>query len=121
MHEVSLVADLISESERRSAGQPIQLIRVRHASSIDEATLQQAFRMLIEGGPNAAAKLQAESFDVTLQCTCGFSGVLGHDDLIGGSVAVCPACGNISTRTRTAELELLEVRTAPRVVGVERL
>jgi len=121
MHEVSLVADLITESERRSAGQPIQLIRVRHASSIEEASLQQAFRMLIEGGPHAAATLMAESFDVTLKCRCGFNGVLGHDDLIGGSVAVCPACGDVSTRTRTAELELLEVRTVPRLVGVERL
>ena len=31
------------------------------------------------------------------------------DDLIGGSVMVCPACGDVSTRQRTAELELLEV------------
>ena len=121
MHEVSLVADLIAESERRAAGQPIRLIRVRHASSIAEQSLQQAFQMLTEGGPHAGATLQAEAFDVKLQCACGFNGVLGHDDLIGGSVAVCPACGDVSTRTRTAELELLEVRTVPRLVGVERL
>lgn len=121
MHEVSLVADLISESERRAAGQPIQLIRVRYASSIAEQGLQQAFRMLTEGGPHAGAALQAEAFDVKLECACGFNGVLGHDDLIGGSVAVCPACGDVSTRTRTAELELLEVRTVARLVGVERL
>lgn len=121
MHEVSLVADLITESERRAAGQPIQLIRVRHASSIDEASLRQAFEMLTEGGPHAGATLLAEAFDVQLECACGFNGVLGHDDLIGGSVAVCPACGDVSTRTRTAELELLEVRIVPRLVGVERL
>ena len=40
-----------------------------------------------------------------------FEGALRHDDLIGGSVAVCPACGEVSTLRRTAELELLEVRT----------
>ena len=76
--------------------------------------------MLTEGGRLAEARLEAQAFDVKLKCICGFDGVLGHDDLIGGSVAVCPACGDVSTRQRTAELELLEVRTAPRLVGVER-
>ncbi|MGK2851166.1 MAG: hypothetical protein ACSLFN_09695 [Candidatus Limnocylindrales bacterium] len=36
---------------------------------------------------------------------------LSHDDLVGGSMAVCPSCGDVSTMSRTAELELLEVRT----------
>lgn len=113
MHEVSLVAELIAQCERRSAGQPVRLVRVRHASSIPEPALQQAFRMLTEGGSLADATLEAETFDVHLRCGCGFWGVLGHDDLISSSVAVCPACGEVSTRRRTAELELLEVRTAP--------
>ena len=112
MHEVSLVADLISECERRSAGRPVQLVRVRHASSIAEPALRQAFRMLTEGSRMADTTLEAETFDVELRCGCGFGGALGHDDLIGGSVAVCPACGEVSTLRRTAELELLEVRTA---------
>jgi Zn finger protein HypA/HybF involved in hydrogenase expression len=111
MHEVSLVAALIGECERQAAGQPVQLVRVRHASSIPADALQQAFTMLIEGGTLADATLEAEAFDVRLQCGCGFSGVLGHDDLISSSMAVCPACGDVSTRPRTAELELLEVRT----------
>ena len=113
MHEVSLVAELIAQCESRSAGQPVSLVRVRHASSIPAEMLQQAFRMLTEDGPMAAATLQAESFDVQLRCACGFDGILGHDDLIGGSMAVCPACGEVSTQPRTAELELLEVQTAP--------
>lgn len=113
MHEVSLVAELITECERRSAGQPIRLIRVRHASSIAEPALRQAFRMLTEDSVLADATLEAETFDVELRCGCGFAGVLGHDDLIGASVAVCPACGDVSTLRRTAELELLEVRTVP--------
>jgi Zn finger protein HypA/HybF involved in hydrogenase expression len=113
MHEVSLVAELVAEVERRSAGRPVRLVRVRHASTIPEASLQQAFRMLTEGGGLADATLDAESFGVELACACGFSGTLGHDDLIGGSVAVCPSCGDVSTRSRTAELELLEVQTGP--------
>jgi Zn finger protein HypA/HybF involved in hydrogenase expression len=113
MHEVSLVAELISECERRSAGQPVRLVRVRHASSIAEPALRQAFRMLTEGSSMAHATLEAETFEVVLSCGCGFAGALGHDDLIGASVAVCPACGEVSTLRRTAELELLEVQTLP--------
>lgn len=112
MHEVSLVAELIIECERRSAGQPVRLVRVRHASSIPEPALRQAFQMLTEGSDLARAALEAETFDVELRCRCGYAGVLGHDDLISGSVAVCPTCGEVSTLRRTAELELLEVRTA---------
>jgi Zn finger protein HypA/HybF involved in hydrogenase expression len=113
MHEVSLVADLIAESERRSAGRAVRVVRVRHASSIPEPALQQAFQMLAEGGPLAGATLETETFDISLSCGCGFTGVLGHDDLISGSVAVCPSCGEVSTLPRAAELELLEVLTEP--------
>lgn len=111
MHEVSLVAELITECERRASGQPVQLVRVRHASSIAEAALRQAFQMLTENTDMAAATLDAEIFEVALRCACGFAGALGHDDLIGGSVAVCPVCGDVSALHRRAELELLEVRT----------
>ena len=113
MHEVSLVAELIAECERRSSGQPVRLVRVRHASSIPEPTLRQAFEMLTEGGDLADAALETEMFEVRLECECGIASVLGHDDLIGGSVAVCPVCGEVSTLRRRAELELLEVRTVP--------
>jgi Zn finger protein HypA/HybF involved in hydrogenase expression len=110
MHEVSLVAELITECEHRAAGQPVQLVRVRHASSITEAALRQAFEMLTENGSMAEATLDAETYEVALSCACGFAGALRHDDLIGGSVAVCPACGDVSPLPRRAELELLEVR-----------
>ena len=112
MHEVSLVAELIARVRASLGRAAVQLVRVRHASSIPEPALRQAFRMLTEGGSVADATLEAETFDVELRCGCGFAGALGHDDLISGSVAVCPACGDVSTRRRTAELELLEVRTA---------
>jgi Zn finger protein HypA/HybF involved in hydrogenase expression len=111
MHELSLVAELIVECERRAAGESVRLVRVRHASSIPEPTLRQAFAMLTEGGSLAGARLETETFDVMLECECGFAGALGHDDLVSGSVVVCPACGEISTLRRTSELELLEVRT----------
>jgi len=112
VHEVSLVADLVAQCEVRAAGRPVQVVRVRYASSIPEEALRQAFQMLTEDGPLATATLEAEPFDVLLTCACGFSGALGHDDLISSSIAVCPSCGAVSSRPRTAELELLEVRTA---------
>jgi Zn finger protein HypA/HybF involved in hydrogenase expression len=111
MHEVSLVAELLDECERRAAGRTVRLVRIRHASSIPEAALQQAFQMLTGGSRLSGASLEAEAFDVELNCMCGFSGALGHDDLITGSIVVCPRCGNVSKRARTAEIELVEVGT----------
>lgn len=110
MHEVSLVADLVAECERRAAGQRIASVHVRYASSVPLETLQQAFSMLTKDGVAAAATLEAESFDVLLTCACGFDGVLGHDDVITSSLAACPQCGDVSTLQRTAELELVDVR-----------
>ena len=113
MHEVSLVADLVARAEERAGGQRVEFVRVRYATTIPEETLEQAFRMLTQDGPMAGATLEAEPFDVLLTCPCGFSGALGHDDLISASISVCPSCGAVSSRPRTAELELLEVRTVP--------
>jgi Zn finger protein HypA/HybF involved in hydrogenase expression len=112
MHEVSLVAELVDACIQRAGGEPVSLVRVRHASTIPETAIQQAFAMLTEGGHLADAKLVTESFDIRLRCACGFDGSLGHDDLIDAAMAVCPACGDVSARTRTAELELLELRLA---------
>ena len=84
MHEVSLVAELIGACEVRAAGAPVELVRVRHASSISAESLEQAFRMLTAGGPLDATRLEAEAFDIELACDCGFRGVLGHDELVGG-------------------------------------
>lgn len=111
MHEVSLVAALIAACEERAAGRPVASVRVRHASSITKDSLHQAFSLLAQTGNLAGAALYTEPFDVTLRCGCGFDGTLGHEDLVGGSMAICPACGDISSLSRTAELELLEVRT----------
>jgi len=112
MHEVSLVADLIDVCQARAAGRRVALVRIRHATTIPPEALAQAFAMLIQGGPMAGATLESQPFDIELRCDCGFDGALGHDDLVAGSVAICPGCGDVSTLHRTAELELLEVVTA---------
>ncbi|HEX2755570.1 MAG TPA: hydrogenase/urease maturation nickel metallochaperone HypA [Candidatus Limnocylindrales bacterium] len=108
MHEVSLVAELVEICEQQAAGRRVDVVRVRHATTIPPEALEQAFRMLTDGGSLAGARLEAEPFDIELSCGCGFDGALGHDDL-AGSVAVCPSCAAVSTLHRTAELELLEV------------
>ncbi len=114
VHEVSLVAQLVDACVERADSQPVELVRVRYASTIPEPVLRQAFTMLTESGNLAGARLEAEPFEIRLQCACGFDGALGHDDVIDNAVAVCPACGDVSSRQRTAELELLEVRIASR-------
>lgn len=112
MHEVSLVAELVSECERLSSGQAVRLVRVRHASSIQEPALRQAFQMLTIDTGLSGARLETVTFDIELTCACGFNGVLGHDDVIARSVVVCPACGNVTTQRRTAELELIAMEIA---------
>ena len=74
--------------------------------------LRQAFEMLTATGPLAGATLVLEPFDVRLSCACGYAGSLGHDDMVGGSMAVCPACGELTQLPPTAELELVQVAFA---------
>ncbi len=114
MHEVSLVAALVEAVEARSAGAPVSLVRVRHATTFPEDVLRQAFEMLTATGPLEGAALVLEAFDIRLACACGFAGSLEHDDMVGGSMAVCPACGELAQLPPTAELELLEVRATAR-------
>ena len=109
MHEVALVAELVDAAVARSGSAPVATVRVRYATTIPEDVLRQAFEMLAADGPLAGAALDAEAFDIRLECGCGFAGALGHDDMVGTSMAICPSCGDMSTPPRTAELELLEV------------
>jgi Zn finger protein HypA/HybF involved in hydrogenase expression len=113
MHEVSLVAQLVDVCAERAAGRLVELVRVRHASTIPETVLRQAFTMLVAGSNMADATLEAEAIDLRMRCACGFDGSLGHDDVIDAIAAVCPSCGDVSPRPRTAEIELLEVRVSP--------
>lgn len=113
MHEVALMADLVDAVARQAAGRPVALVRVRHASSIDEATLRQAFAMLTEEGPLRGARLVTTGFDLAIACGCGFTGAVGPEALLGASIAVCPRCDAPITLPRTAELELEAVQTAP--------
>lgn len=113
MHEVSLVAQLVEAAALHAGAAPVSRVHVRHATTIPEDVLRQAFGMLAEGGPLAAAELVTEPFDIPLRCaSCGHDGVLDHDDEVGGSMAVCPSCGELVMLPPTPELELLEVRAA---------
>ncbi len=111
MHEASLVAELVEACERRAAGTPVALVRVRHAAGVSQEALRQAFALLAADGPLAGADLELEPVEPRLDCPCGFAGPLGHDDLAVG-VAVCPSCGAVSRWRHPAELELLELRSA---------
>lgn len=109
MHEVSLVADLVDECARRADGHRVEVVRVRHASTIPDAVLEQAFAMLTRDGALAGARLVSEEFELTHTCTrCPYTGVLDHDHLIG-HIVVCPQCGQVTTSDHAAELELLGV------------
>jgi Zn finger protein HypA/HybF involved in hydrogenase expression len=114
VHELSLVAELVAECERRAAGAPVSLVRVRCATTIPEAALREAFRLLTADGPLAAATLEAELLEVELRCPCDFAGTLGDTDLVGHLLlAVCPACGAVSSHEHAAEVHLLAVHSGP--------
>lgn len=49
---------------------------------------------------------------ILIECECGYAAI-GHDDLVVGSMAVCPACGRVVSVAHTAELEQPEVRPVP--------
>ena len=111
MHETSLVAELLEEVELRAAGRPVALVAVRHASTISEEILRQAFTMLAADGPLANARLVCEQYEIVLTCAaCGFTGALDHDHL-AGHVRVCPQCRDISGDSQLPEMELIGVVT----------
>lgn len=111
MHELSLVAELVAECERRAGGAPVSLVRVRCATTVPEAALRDAFQLLTADGPLAGATLEVEPLEVRLRCPCGFTGTLGDAELVG-HLAVCPSCGAVSSHPDTADVHLLAVRTA---------
>jgi Zn finger protein HypA/HybF involved in hydrogenase expression len=111
MHEVSLVAELVEACDRAAAGATIRTVCVRHASAIPEDAVRQAFELLTTGTPLAAARLDLTSFDIEVQCPCGFVGRPDHDALDAGPYSECPSCGSLVRRPATAELELVAVVT----------
>jgi Zn finger protein HypA/HybF involved in hydrogenase expression len=108
MHELSLVAELVDECVRRAGGREIAVIRVRHATTIGEDTVRQAFDMLTAGGPLDGVRLETEPFDLPFACdACNYAGVLDHDHAVG-HLRVCPACGCVSNDEEPCELELVD-------------
>jgi Zn finger protein HypA/HybF involved in hydrogenase expression len=112
VHEVSLVGALVEACERVSGGAPVRRVRVRHATSIPEAAVRQAFALLTPGTPLAGASLQLEPFEIELRCDCGYAGPLLHDELGGAPYVLCPACDRPASRPPTPELELVAVEAA---------
>ena len=110
MHEVGLVAELVDAAIAQAPVTPATLVRVRYATTIPAEVLEQAWAMLVDGGPLETATLDAEPFEVRLACPCGFDGALVHDDVLGPGQAVCPSCSELREFPVTPELELLEVR-----------
>jgi Zn finger protein HypA/HybF involved in hydrogenase expression len=109
MHELSLVAELVDECVASAGNRDIELIRIRHASTISEETVRQAFDMLTTGSPLAGVRLETEEFTLSLHCAaCDHSAVLDHDHAIG-HVRVCPACGTVSNDPQACELELVAI------------
>jgi Zn finger protein HypA/HybF involved in hydrogenase expression len=108
VHELSLVAELVQECQRRTGGGPVSLVRVRCATTVPEAALREAFRLIAADGPLAAASLEVERLEIPLQCPCGFTGSVGDSEVIG-HLTVCPSCGAVSAHASTVGLELLEV------------
>ncbi len=113
MHEVSLVADLVEVAKQHAQGRPITSITVRHATTIPDPMLRQAYAMVVNDTPLADVPLHAQPFDVVLDCAkCEFNGTLHHHD-IEGHVTICPNCGDVAELEHTAELELINVETTP--------
>ena len=108
MHELSLVDELVQECRRRTGGAPVSHVRVRCATTVPEAVLREAFRLLTADGPLAGASLEVEPLEVRLRCPCGFAGAVSDAEVIGHLV-VCPSCGAVSPHAAGAGLELLEV------------
>jgi Zn finger protein HypA/HybF involved in hydrogenase expression len=107
VHEIALTEALIASCLDEVGGARIERVVVRHASTVSEDALRQAFEMLTAEGPLAGARLETMRFERRLECPCGFAGTLGPEHEIGGSLAVCPACDAIHSAPRTAELELV--------------
>jgi Zn finger protein HypA/HybF involved in hydrogenase expression len=111
MHEVSLVAELVDACERLAGGAPVRRVRVRHASSLPEETVRQAFGLLTTGTGLGDAALELTSFEIDIRCRCGFAMALADDAHDGDPVLVCPSCDGLVSRPRTPELELVAVVT----------
>ena len=106
---VAELVDLCLDRMRGQPQQPVTAVRVRFASTIPADVLHQAFEMLTRQTPLAGAALEAQPFDIVLDCpACAFNAALEHDDMLGG-IAVCPRCGEPTALRHPAELELLEV------------
>ena len=112
MHELSLVAELVAECERRASGRTVTSVQVRCPATIELHEVEQAFQVLIAGGPMEAARLEIETFSPTLSCGCGFSGPVGRDESVG-HLLVCPGCAAVHESHATLELVGIQLAAMP--------
>jgi len=115
MHELSLVEDLLSECQRQAAGRVVLHVRVRCPAGVDREELALGFAFL---GPKAGPGLRGAALEVVdattrLECTCGFRGDLGPDD-VAGHMGICPGCGRVSELGSRVELLSLTCEAAAR-------
>jgi Zn finger protein HypA/HybF involved in hydrogenase expression len=107
MHELSLVAELVAECERRAGGRPVSAVLVRCPAVIDALEVEECFAHLTAEGSLAGARLEIESVPQLLSCPCGFGGEVGPDDC-AGHLVICPSCARV--HEAPGALELVAVR-----------
>ena len=112
MHEVSLVAELVEACLGQADGAVVRRVLIRHASTASEAAIRQAFSMLTADGLLANAQLTTEAFPVSIDCACGFAGIVGSEAGTGVGSVLCPSCDALHRLPRRPEIELLAIETA---------
>ena len=112
MHELSLVAELVAECERRASGSTVTSVQVRCPATIELDEVEQAFHVLTADGPLETARLEIETFPSTLSCGCGFSGPVGKEDT-AGHMLVCPRCAAVHESHATLELVGIQLAAMP--------
>jgi Zn finger protein HypA/HybF involved in hydrogenase expression len=115
VHELSLVAELVAECERRADGRPVTAVLVRAPAGVDADEVAACFVHLTAGGRLAGAVLEIEPVAQVLRCACGFSGELGADDC-AGHVVICPSCARVHEAPGALELVAMNGAGVPPTV-----
>lgn len=112
MHEYSLVESLIGQLARdlhEKNVQSVRSLRLRLGSTMTEASVRQAFTMLVPGTPFQNSQLFVDPFDVMHTCPiCARVDVIHHDDLLG-HVFICPDCRTAMEIDEAHDIRVTEV------------
>jgi len=105
MHEFGMCDGIVEAVQRRAAGRPVALVRVRIGTlhRVVEAAFQQAFAHVAEGTEAEHASVELVLIPVSATClTCEV--VVEAEDII----AVCPECGGTDLNLTAGEELILE-------------